>query len=68
MASSTAEFTGVLNDLIETCKDGEQGFRDAAEGIQDTSIRTKFLEYGQQRAEYARELQSHVSKLGSTLR
>lgn len=64
MAASTSEFTGVINDLIETCKDGEKGFRDAAEGIQDANVRTLFMEYAQQRAEYARELQSAVTSLG----
>ena len=66
MAVSTDEFTGILNDLIETCKDGEQGFREAAEGITDPSIRSLFQTYAQQRADYARELQSEVSRLGST--
>ncbi|MBC7928210.1 MAG: PA2169 family four-helix-bundle protein [Bryobacteraceae bacterium] len=64
MATSTDEFIGTLNDLIETCKDGEQGYRDGAEGMTDPQISELFLKYAQQRAEYARELQSHVSKLG----
>ena len=29
----------VLNGLIETCKDGEQGFKTAAEGLADPQIR-----------------------------
>ncbi len=53
-----------LNNLIETCKDGETGFRTAAEGLTDASIKAKFLEYAQQRAGFARELQQVVKGLG----
>ena len=31
MAESTKSYASTLNNLIETCKDGEEGFRDAAE-------------------------------------
>lgn len=64
MAASTGEFISTLNNLIETCKDGENGFREAAEGVQDPALRTVFMEYQQQRAQYASELQQQVAKLG----
>ena len=54
----------VLNNLIETCKDGEQGFKVAAEGLTSAAIKTKFLEYSRQRAQMARELQDEVRRLG----
>jgi uncharacterized protein (TIGR02284 family) len=54
----------VLNNLIETCKDGEQGFRVAADGLSSASIKTRFLEYARQRAQMARELQDEVRRLG----
>ena len=54
----------VLNNLIETCKDGEQGFKVAAEGLASATIKTKFLEYSRQRAQMARELQDEVRRLG----
>jgi uncharacterized protein (TIGR02284 family) len=66
MALSTSEFVGVINGLIETCKDGEKGFREAAEGLQNSSTRTLFLEFARQRAQYAQELQARVAKLGET--
>ena len=53
-----------LNDLIATCRDGEQGFKTAADGLKDASTRTKFQEYSRQRAEMVRELQAEVRKLG----
>ncbi len=54
----------VLNNLIETCKDGELGFRTAADGLQSADIKAKFLEYSRQRGEMARALQNEVRRLG----
>ena len=54
----------VLNNLIETCKDGELGFKTAAEGLKSPDIKAKFLEYSRQRGEMVRELQAEVRRLG----
>ncbi|MDQ3798741.1 MAG: PA2169 family four-helix-bundle protein [Acidobacteriota bacterium] len=53
-----------LNNLIETCKDGQEGFQQAAEGVQDSSLKTLFYEYSQQRAQFVGELQGLVRELG----
>jgi uncharacterized protein (TIGR02284 family) len=53
-----------LNNLIETCKDGEYGFRTAAEGIKNGELKTLFNTYAQQRVQFAAELQSEVRHLG----
>ena len=54
----------VLNNLIETVKDGEQGFRTAAEGLTDPQTKALFNDYSRQRAQMARELQDEVRSLG----
>ena len=54
----------VLNNLIETCRDGEKGFQTAAEGLKSTEIKTVFLDYSRQRAQMVRELQDEVRRLG----
>jgi uncharacterized protein (TIGR02284 family) len=54
----------ILNNLIETCKDGELGFQTAAEGLQSADTKAKFLEYSRQRAQMVRELQGEVRRLG----
>jgi uncharacterized protein (TIGR02284 family) len=64
MASEEKEVHGVLNDLIETCKDGEQGFRTAAEKAKESSLKSLFTKYSLQRAEYGRELQALVTQMG----
>ena len=53
-----------LNNLIETCKDGQEGFRQAAEGVKHPELKTLFLTYAQQRAQFAGELQMEVHRLG----
>lgn len=53
-----------LNNLIETCKDGENGFRTAAEGVTNAELKTLFNTYSQQRAQFAAELQGEVRRLG----
>jgi uncharacterized protein (TIGR02284 family) len=54
----------VLNNLIETLKDGEKGFKSAAEGVKSSSIRTRFLDYSRERGQMASELQAEVRRLG----
>src|SRR5829696_5941992 len=53
-----------LNNLIETCKDSEDGFRTAADGVKNSELKTLFLTYSQQRAQFAAELQNEVRNLG----
>lgn len=53
-----------LNGLIETCRDGETGFRTASEGIEDPTLKRLFESYAQQRADFASELQGVVTRLG----
>ncbi len=53
-----------LNNLIETCKDGQDGFKTAAEGVDRSELKTLFYEFSQQRATFAGELQTEVRRLG----
>ncbi len=53
-----------LNNLIETCKDGQKGFTTAAEGVKDPSVKAAFLEFASQRGQMVRELQDEVRGLG----
>ena len=53
-----------LNGLIETCKDGQEGFRQAAEGVERSDLKSLFYEYSQQRAQFTGELQNLIQGLG----
>jgi len=61
---STNDTISILNGLIQTCKDGQDGFKDAAEGIQRSELKTVFYELSQQRAEFSGVLQELVRSLG----
>lgn len=54
----------VLHHLIETCKDGERGFRAAADYVRDPSLKSLFGELAEQREQFARELVPHLHRLG----
>lgn len=64
MENSHDKAISVLNDLIETCKNGEEGFRHAAENVKSEHLRTLFGEFSQQRAQFAAQLQAEVQSLG----
>lgn len=53
----------VLNELIETCKDGAQGFTTASEDAKDASLKSTFGKYATQRAAFATELDGLVTGL-----
>ena len=54
----------ILNTLIETCKDGEYGFKTCAEQVKSAQLRTLFTERAQSCRSGATELQAQVSRLG----
>lgn len=53
-----------LNELIETLKDGKNGFESAAADVKDARVQSVFQEFAQQRSRFAGELQNEVSRLG----
>ena len=59
-----AEVISTLNDLIETCKDGEYGFRECAEHVKSESLRSLFTTRAKDCEQASRELQMLVSQLG----
>jgi uncharacterized protein (TIGR02284 family) len=58
------DIISTLNDLIETSKDGEQGFRTCAEGVKDAKLKSVFQEAASRCAEGAAELKAKVRGLG----
>ena len=55
-----------LNDLIETSRDGEEGFRACAEGVKDPQLRGFFEQKALRCAEGAVQLQAKVRDLGGS--
>lgn len=61
---SNDDVISTLNGLIETCKDGQEGFKEAAEGVERSDLKSLFYEFSQQRSQFAGELQTLVQSLG----
>jgi uncharacterized protein (TIGR02284 family) len=64
MHPQNPDLVSTLNTLIETCKDGEEGFQTAAKCVTNSDLKTLFTSYAQQRGQFAAELQAEVRRLG----
>ena len=62
MADHTERWT--LNRLIATCRDGEHGFRYAANHVRDSTVKALFLEIASQREQFAADILAHAQRLG----
>src|SRR6059058_5952905 len=60
------EVISTINGLIETLKDGEKGFKEAADAVKDPQLKSLFEEYSQQRHRFATELQTQAQSLGES--
>ncbi len=61
---SNDDVISTLNGLIQTAKDGEEGYKAAADAIERSDLKALFYEFAQQRSRFAGELQSLVHALG----
>ena|SRR5687768_13199752 len=62
--ASNEQVISTLNGLIETCRDGQEGFRTAAEAVRRAELKEFFHDCSRQRASFAGELQDEVRRLG----
>lgn len=61
--SDRTELT-VLNQLLETCRDGEHGFQFAAKHATDADVKDLFTTLADERGRFAESLLPHVHRLG----
>ena len=54
----------VIENLIETCKDGQKGYQDAATHVKRSDLKTYFNEQSLERARFAGELEAELIRLG----
>lgn len=54
----------ILNGLIETCRDGQNGFLEAAENVQSPELKEFFNKVSLERSQCVGELQQQVHALG----
>jgi uncharacterized protein (TIGR02284 family) len=58
------ETRSVLEDLIETCKDGHTGYQDAATHVKRSDLKSYFNQQSLERARFAEELRQELTRLG----
>ena len=54
----------VLEDLIQTCKDGQKGYQEAASKVKRSDLKTFFNEQSLERSRFAGELEEELIRLG----
>ena len=54
----------VIEKLIETCKDGQKGYQEAASKIKRSDLKTFFNEVSLERSRFAGELEAELIHLG----
>lgn len=64
--TTTEDTIANLNQLIETSKNGELGYRTAATNVHNSQLETLFNDYAKQRAGFVHQLQAEVERLGGT--
>jgi uncharacterized protein (TIGR02284 family) len=64
--STNSQHIALLNDLIETLKDGQAGFKAAADDVDSHEIRALFHGFVLQRSKFAGALQALAQSLGES--
>lgn len=64
MSEMSGQARGAISELIETCRDGQYGFEEAAKSIGDPALRAELMQYSMQRREFATALQQALRGLG----
>jgi len=67
MNREPSQIIAILYRLIETCRDGQEGFLAAADRVPDGDLKALFNSYSRQRAQFLRELQEEVRRRGGEL-
>ena len=55
--------TALLNELVETLKDGQKGYADAMTDVEDSQLKETFKKYAVQRAGFITEIEDQMFKL-----
>ena len=60
----THDPVSVLEELIQTCKDGQKGYQEAASKVKRSDLKTFFNEQSLERSRCAGELEAELIRLG----
>ncbi len=68
MPLSNKEIISMLKGLVEICKDGQQGYKNAADDIKDKELTKMLMDYSVQREKFIYELQRIMKSLGAQVK
>lgn len=60
------EIVDTLDGLIEILEDGKLGYTNAAEHVENTAMKSEFLQHARERALYIVELQDEINRIGKS--
>ena len=61
-----ADIANVIQELIKTCRDGEKGYREAADHAKSSDLKSQFLRISSERASFANELANSIPQTDRT--
>jgi uncharacterized protein (TIGR02284 family) len=64
MSLPNSNVVSILKELMEVCKDGEQGYKDASDDIKDKELSVLLFDYSVQRGEFVNKLRDLVQTIG----
>ncbi len=64
MSTYTEEVGNKLNELLEKTYDAEKGFKNAAENIEHSALKSYFNQKAQERYNFGHELKSEITSFG----
>jgi uncharacterized protein (TIGR02284 family) len=64
MNNTNEEILDQLSKLLTLSNDAEEGYKEAADNVDSSELKTMFLKESRQRAEFAQELDSEIQTLG----
>ena len=66
LVSTNGAILTALNDLIDVCQDGAEGYMAAWEHLKDDAMKGVCSQYAKQRGEFVIELQGEMQRMGQT--
>jgi uncharacterized protein (TIGR02284 family) len=58
------KIVSTIEKLIDQCRDGEEGYADAAKHIHNSELKQVFVDHSRERARFAAELEAELEKQG----
>ncbi len=57
-----------IQDLAKTCRDGEKGYKEAADHAKNTELKSRFLQISSERGRFASQLESELAGVSKDLK